>query len=254
MQEGKLQENDSFITIKNEQSTDFQHLLTNFLHQYYDKHTNFVQKINASTIQKTDGIDVTKIKQKSFVRLLNVVPTMSPFHIYLDGIQITHLSYKNASDYIELSSGNHQIDVFDSHNLLQPLQTETIFLENSLYYTIAVTSQFKQFTILQIVDDPYLPVNETKIRFIHLANTAPNLDLAVKQGEGDVVFSNVSFKQSSEYLGLTPMAVNLELRLSGTKSILFPLYKSKFQKNKIYDIISIGLINEDHTFDVMILK
>lgn len=250
----KLKENTSLISLKNEQSSDFHHLLTNFLHQYYDKQTNFVQKINAATIQKMKGIEVQKSKQKSFVRFLNVVPTMSTFHIYIDGLQITHLSYKNASDYLELSSGKHQIDIYDSNNCSQPIQTETIFLDQSLYYTIAVTCQFNQLTILQIDDNPFLPINETKIRFIHLANNAPQLDLAVKQGEGDVVFSNVSFKNASDYLALTPMSVNLELRLSGTKSILYPLYKSKFQENKIYDIISIGLMNDDSTFEVMILK
>jgi len=254
LNEGKQKENDSFVSIKNEQSTDFQHLLTNFLHQYYDKQTNFVQKINASAIQKPEGIELGKIKLKSFARFLNVVPTMSKFHVYLNGLQITHLSYKDASDYLELSSGNHQIDIYDSYNLSHPLLTETIFLENSLYYTIAVSYQLSQLTLIQIIDDPFLPINETKIRFIHLASTVPKLDLAVKQGEGDVVFSNVSFKEASEYLGLSPMSVNLELRLSGTKSILYPLYKSKFQKNKIYDIISVGIINEESSFEVMIIK
>ncbi len=254
LNEGKQKENDSLYSLKNVQSSDFHHLLTNFSHQYYDKQPNFVQKINATTLQKTEGIEVDKMKQKSLIRLLNVVPTISTIHIYLDGVQITHLSYKNASDYLEFSSGKHQIEIFDSRNLSQPLQTETIFLEKSLYYTIAVTCQFNQLNILQIVDDPYLQINETKIRFIHLADTAPQLDLAVKQGEGDVVFSNVSFKEASEYLALTPMSVNLELRLSGTKSILYPLYKVKFQKNKIYDIITIGLMNEDPTFEVIMIK
>lgn len=254
LKEGKQNENDSLNSLKNVQSSDFHHLLTNFLHQYYEKQSNFVQKINAITLQKIEDINMEKIKQKSFARFLNVVPTMSTFHIFLDGLQITDLSYKNASNYFELSSGNHQIDIYDSNNLTQPLQTETLLLEKTRYYTIALTYQLNQLSILQIVDDPYLPMNETKIRFTHLANIAPQLDLAVKQGEGDVVFSNVSYKETSDYLSLTPMTVNLELRLSGTKSILYPLYKSTFQKNKIYDIISIGLMNEDTAFEVLMLK
>ncbi|MEH6938825.1 DUF4397 domain-containing protein [Bacillus sp. JJ664] len=254
MNERKQKDNDSLNSLKNVHSSDFQYLLTNFLHQYYEKQTNIVQKINATTLQKIEGIEVENIKQKSFVRFLNVVPTMSTVRIFLDGIQITDLSYKNASNYLELSSGNHQFDIYDSNHLSQPIQTVTIFLEKTLYYTFALTYELNQIRILQIVDDPYLPMNETKIRFIHLAKAAPHLDLAVKQGEGDVVFSNVSYKETSDYLSLTPMSVNLELRLSGTKSIVYPLYKTRFQKNKIYDIISIGLMNEDPTFEVLMIK
>lgn len=254
MNEDTLKEITSLISLKNDQSSEFNQLLTNFLDQYYDNQTNFVQKINAITLQKITGKEVENSKHVSYVRFLNVASATSTFHIYFDGLQITHLSYKTVSNYLELSSGKHQIDIYDLNDFSQPLRTETIFLDQSLYYTIAITCQFNQLTLLQVKDDPVLPINETKIRFIHLANKTQQLDLAVKQGEGDVVFSNVSFKHSSEYLSLTPMSVNLELRLSGTKSIVYPLYKSKFQKNKIYDIVSIGMMNENPTFEVMILK
>ena len=254
MNEGKQKDHDSLNSLKNVHSSDFQHLLTNFLHQYYEKQTHFVQKINALTQQKFEDIEMEKTKQKSFARFLNIVPTTSTIHIFLDGIKITELSYKNASNYLELTAGNHQIAIYNSNNLSQPIQTVTIFLEKTLYYTFALTYELNQIRILQIVDDPYLPMNETKIRFIHLAKAAQKLDLAVKQGEGDVVFSNVSYKETSDYLSLTPMSVNLELRLSGTKTIVYPLYKSRFQKNMIYDIVSIGLMNEDPTFEVLMIK
>lgn len=227
---------------------------SNLIDQYSAKQYDFVQKLISSNQQTPVDLVTKNSNNKTYMRLLHAAPYSSNIHIYLDGSLITQLSYKNASRYIEFHSGIHQVDIYDSNNLSTPLLTQTIVLENGLFYTIAVTVQLNNSVIFQVVDDPSLPIGETKIRFIHLAYETPELDLAVKQGEGDVVFSKIAFKETSEYLALTPMSVNLELRLSGTKKIQYPLYKSKFKKNKIYDIISVGLMDKEPKFEVIMIN
>ncbi len=103
------------------------------------------------------------------------------------------------------------------------------------------------------MDNHSLPQGEAKIRFINLSPNSPNLDFAVKAGEGDVVFPNVPYLKASEYLPISPMTVNLEIRFTGTKMIIFPLDKSKFEENIVYDLISVGCVDENPKFDVLTL-
>ena len=75
------------------------------------------------------------------------------------------------------------------------------------------------------------------MRFFHLVYDIPALDFAVK--DRDVVFPTVSFQQVTDYLGLTPMTVDLELR-AGSKQIILPMPKLKFKANETYTIVMIG--------------
>ena len=82
-------------------------------------------------------------------------------------------------------------------------------------------------------------LGESKMRFLHLATDTPSLDLAVK--DRDVVFPNVSFLHVTDYLGLTPMTVDLELRQVGLTDVILPIPKLQFKANEAYTVVLIGL-------------
>ena len=60
-----------------------------------------------------------------------------------------------------------------------------------------------------------------KLRFVHTSPDAPAVDIAL--AGGGVVIPNVSFRETSTYLGLEPGVYDLEVRLAGTSDVALPL-------------------------------
>ncbi len=105
-------------------------------------------------------------------------------------------------------------------------------------YLLAFTRD--SLLIYEILAD--VPLGESKMRFLHLAAETPPLDLAVKNR--DIVFPNVLFQGITEYLGLTPMTVDLELRISGSKQVVLPLDRLQFKANESYTLALLGSLHE----------
>ncbi|PGM54166.1 hypothetical protein CN946_16310 [Bacillus sp. AFS053548] len=195
------------------------------------------------------------IKQNlAFIRLVNVLPKKISLDIYINRTKfISNLTFKESTHYLALPSGVHFVEIFKANDQSKPIHSEQISLLAEQNYTIAIGYNLDQISLFSYMDNHTLPKGEAKIRFINLSPNSPNLDFAVKAGEGDVVFPNVPYRKASEYLPISPMTVNLEIRLTGTKMIIFPLYKSKFKENIVYDLISVGCVEESPKFDVITL-
>lgn len=217
----------------------------------YNRFDSFQRLIknNSPIIYKQENI----IKQNlAFIRLVNVLPKKISLDIYVNRTKfISNLTYKESTHYLTLPSGVHFVEIFKTNDLSKPIHSEQINLLAEQNYTIAIGHNFGQNSLFSYMDNNSLPQGEAKIRFINLSPNSPNLDFAVKSGEGDVVFQNVPYRKASEYLPISPMTVNLEIRLTGTKMIIFPLYKSKFKENIVYDLISVGCVEEDPRFEVI---
>lgn len=233
MNKGVQKNKDNNLEVNNKQFDSFQSLLTNNPPLSYNKAQ-------------------TKKQNLTFIRLINTLPSKTNIAIYINRNQlIANLKYKDSTQYLTVLSGVHFIEIFKTDNLSKPIYSEQITLLAEQNYTIAIGNSVDQISLFSYMDNTTLPIGEAKIRFINLSPNSPNLDFAVKAGEGDVVFSNVTYRCASEYLPISPMTVNLEIRLSGTKNIIFPLYKTKFKENTVYDLISVGCVEEDPRFEVI---
>ncbi|MEE6451978.1 DUF4397 domain-containing protein [Gottfriedia acidiceleris] len=225
----------------------------NLFHVNYNRFDSFQSLINNHS-PKSYKKDIIIKQNLAFIRLINVLPKKIRIDIYINRTKfISNLAFKESTQYLTLPSGLHFVEIFKTNDQSKPIHSEQISFLAEQNYTIAVGQNLDQISLFLYMDNHSLPQGEAKIRFINLSPKSPNLDFAVKSGEGDVVFSNVPYRKASEYLPISPMTVNLEIRLTGTKIILFPLYKSKFEENIVYDLISVGCVEEKPKFEVIIL-
>ncbi|PGL73429.1 DUF4397 domain-containing protein [Bacillus sp. AFS055030] len=225
----------------------------NLFQVHFSRFDSFQRLINhySPTSNKQEKI----IKRNlAFIRLVNILPKKVDLDIYVNRTKFhSNLSYKESTPYLTLPSGIHLVEIFKTNDQSKPIHTEQITLLAEQNYTIAIGQNLDQISLFSYFDNHSLPQGEAKIRFINLSPNSPNLDFAVKAGEGDVVFPNVPYKKASEYLLISPMTVNLEIRLAGTKMVIFPLYKSKYKENIVYDLISVGYLEENPKFEVITL-
>jgi hypothetical protein len=72
---------------------------------------------------------------------------------------------------------------------------------------------------------------------VHLSPGAPPVDIAIK--DGPVLFSDVGFKEASDYVEIAPGTYELEIRLTGTDALLDTATLT-FEPNRVYTVFAIG--------------
>lgn len=210
---------------------------------YYLKHLKYMNKAMLTRNNQQSGS----------IRFLHASPDSPDLDIYINGkLQVKHLPYKVASNYLSLNPGKYHIDIYPTGNSVDSVLNKKITVEPGKSYTLAIIDSVKKMRLLPYLNQPKVPMNESKIRFLHLSPDTGSLDFAVK--DRDVVFPNVSYKQTTDYLGIMPMTVDLEVRETGTKKIVLPMPKAQFRQNESYTIVLIGLSEKEPGLQAMIMK
>ena len=215
---------------------------------YYLKHLKYMNK---AMMQR--NTQQTRVDGK--VRFLHTSPDAPDVDIYINGqMKVKHLPFQSGKQlFSSLNPGKYHIDIYPTGNSVDSVLNKKITIEPGKTYTLAIIDSVKKMRLLPYLTQPEVPPNESKIRFLHLSPDTGALDFAVK--DRDVVFPNISYKQASEYLGIMPMTVDLEVRAAGTKQVVLPIPKAQFRPNETYTIILIGLSKEEpETLQAMILK
>lgn len=218
---------------------------------YYQKHLKYMSKA-ISSIRAHSIASYYQSISPARVRLLHASPDTPNVDVYINGNRILRdFSNKDKSNYLSLTSGKYQVDIYPAGDKVSTVLSRKINVEAGKPYTVVVTDLVEKLKLVVLEDDPIVPSGETKVRFVHLSPNTQPIDIAVKNG--DVVFRNIGFKRSSDYLALSPLTVNLEIRTTGTKDVLLPLPQVTFQSNQVYTLFAVGLINDDSSVEPILL-
>jgi hypothetical protein len=202
--------------------------------QYYLKHLKYMNK--AMDLMRTN-VQISSDEAK--IRFLHTSLDASNIDIFINGNRVIRdLPFKQVSGDLALKPGKYHIDIYPAGNTVESVLNKIITVESGKSYTFTVINSVKKMRLLVFTNEPMLPLNESKVRFIHLSPDSPSFDIAVK--DRDVIFPKVSYKQGTEYLGLTPMTVDLEVREAGSKKVILPMPKATFRANESYTIVFVG--------------
>ena len=215
---------------------------------YYRKHLKYMR-----LAMQAQRADMTTSAQPSYVRVLHAVPDAPNVDVYVNGNRVLRdVAFKDVSDYLSLPAGKYHIDVYPAGTSVTTVISKKVKIDPGKIYTLAAVGSLNKMQLLPYIDDPTVPNGETKVKFIHLSPDAPAVDIAVKGG--DVIFPDVSYKQATDYLGLTPMTVNLEARVAGSKNSVLSVPNVKLNPNQAYTIVAVGLANGSPELEAIMLK
>jgi hypothetical protein len=111
-------------------------------------------------------------------------------------------------------------------------------------YTIAAVGRLAEIEPLVLVHNESRPgEGQAKVRFIHASPNAPAVDIAVKGGP--VLFSNISFKNASDYVDVPAGNYNLEVRLAGTETVALEVPGVNIKELRAYAVYAMGLAGEE---------
>lgn len=219
---------------------------------YYQKHLKYMNF--ALQFMRTSMIPEHHVHaQSAKVRFVHASLDASNVDIYVNGIRILRdFPYKDMSNYISLPAGKYQIDIYPAGNMVSTILSRKVTVNQGRHYTLIFTGEVKKLKWVVLEDIPAVPRGETKIRFIHLSHDTPALDIAVKNR--DVIFSNIGFRQHTNYLGLFPMTVNLEARIAGSVNIVLSMPQVQLEPNIAYTILIVGSSVNEHGLEAIIGK
>ncbi|WP_308302513.1 DUF4397 domain-containing protein [Peribacillus deserti] len=198
--------------------------------QYYSKHLRNLQKA-------VQGVRTGPAPSR--VRIIHASPDSPNVDIYVNGMRtMRDVTYKHVSDYLSLPPGRYQIDIYPAGTMVSTVISRKVNVAAGKFYTLAAIGPAKNLRLMPIEDHLFVPSSETKVRFAHFSPDAPSVDLAVKNG--DVIFSKAEFRNVTDYVGLTPMTMDLEVRLAGSSTVVLSLPNVRLNPNTAYTILVLG--------------
>jgi len=192
----------------------------------------------APTVAFSDG-------HATLVRVAHLSPDAPAVDIWVDGgVVMSDVPYKTVSDYLELPSGSHRIQVTPAGETKPVVIDATVEFESDKAYTVAATGFLGEDDLqpLVLVDDRFTMMSESKLRFVHTSPDAPAVD--VGQSDGSVVFGDVALRESSTYAQLPAGSYDLEVRVAGTMDIALSLPGVMLEEGTNYTVFAIGSLTE----------
>ena len=219
---------------------------------YYHKHLRNLNK--AVQLMRSYTVPAGQSNTlPSMLRFLHASPELKDVDIYVNGSRVLRdFSYKTNSSHMQLQPGKYQVDIYPAGDSVSTVISKKITVEPGRIYTAAIAGPANKLRLLTFDDNPQTPLGETKARFIHLSPDAPAVDIAGKNG--DVIFPNVSYKQATTYLALTPMTVTLEAKVAGTKNTVVTIPDVKLEPNNAYTIVAVGTAKGEPPIEVILLQ
>lgn len=178
------------------------------------------------------------------LRVAHLSPDAPPVDVLIDGeVVLSGVSFPQVSDYLALPAGEYRVQVTPAGANEVVVIDATVGLESGGAYTVAATGFLADITPLVIGDRATATTGGgASVRFIHTGPDAPAVDIAV--AGGDVIFSDVTFRESTGYAQVPAGTYDLEVRLAGTATVALSVPGVSVSAGMNYTIYAIGLVSD----------
>lgn len=189
----------------------------------------------------------------SYVRILHASPDAPSVDIYANGnIIAKNLAYKQLTDYVEVKPGEYIIQVYPAGEKTNPVIDTKLKVPAENSFTIAAVGMLSDISLLPIME-MYMPMVDKRksyIRFAHLSPNAPAVDITLPDGTS--VFSEVSYKEYTDYLYVTPGNYTLQVKPAGSDDVVLTVPNVKLSPGTIYTVYAVGLVGKEPSLDAII--
>ena len=162
--------------------------------------------------------------ETSQFKVVHASPDAGQIDILWDqSIVLEDVPYRVSSGYLETTANSHSLGVVPT-GVSTPLLIDDDFLmaiDNS--YSIVVTGLLAQNDLqaMFLIDNRKSIPERANVRFVNVSPDAGALDLAFTGGA--VLFSNVGYRGATNYVELAGGKFNMELRATGTTTVVLPM-------------------------------
>ena len=175
----------------------------------------------------------------SYVRVFHASPNAPAVDVYINkALVFSNISFKDFSEYIPLSKGEYEMEVYPANQKNTPVITENIQVPEKQVITVAIAGNLDDLQVVPYIEGNAedLPVNQSRVRAIHLSPDAPEVDILVNN---NLAFDDVGFLDASDYIQLPSAIYDVTINIADTQDIVLSL-RPDFKSQKVYTIYIVG--------------
>ena len=190
--------------------------------------------------------------QDACVRFVHAAGGSGPVDVFVGGqVSAQALAFGSATDFVNFPAGDQQFQITTAGSpantaLLDTTQT----IEAGQAYDVIVAGPTDNLqAIANEVDLTPLPVGQARLRVVHAAQNAGNVDVGVANGANLV--EGLAENSSSEYVIVDAATVAAQVRAAGEQT---PLLEANLDvmESMVYDVVALGNAN-DESFALLVL-
>jgi hypothetical protein len=169
------------------------------------------------------------------VRVIHADDKIGALDVYINDRLCTRaLPFAAITQYVQLPDGDNWVEVFQVGDQPKALYRQLISARSRRCYTACLHAN-KVF----LIEDGFVKFDHcTHLRFIHLLESGPNVDLVDHSGR--CFFVNYGYRGVSPYRAVTPQTTNFLLRVSGTRQILYQSPVYTLDSQQVFSIFVLG--------------
>lgn len=172
-----------------------------------------------------DGDISQEVQGESRVRAVHASPDAPSVDVLLnDQVVLEEVAYTQSSDYLSVSDGMNNIKVNASGTDTTVIDSD-VDLVDGTDYTVLAINFLEMISPLILIDDNSEPAEgNVKIRVVHAAPSAPNVDVYVTGAADDLetsdpVLEDVPFGVASGYLEVPAADYRIRVTIAGTTDV-----------------------------------
>ncbi len=138
-----------------------------------------------------------------------------------DASTVTNLTYKNATKLLNVNTGTRKI-IIRAFGYTTPIFQKEINFEANQNYFFFVANKFESIEVLSLTTPTKIvPFGKSSVRFINGIYDKIGIDIQITNTSGTIVFTNVPFKNVSNYVDLSSGKNEIIVKAANTQEILF---------------------------------
>lgn len=187
-------------------------------------------------------VDLTPATPMSNVMVVHASPDAPGVDLLLDGAKVntTPLEFPNNTGYLQVDAGDRNVKV-NVAGTASTVIDATLNYAADQYYTVFAVDSVSNISAIRLDDDLAAPApGNAHVRFVHLSPNAPAVDITLTSGT--VVFGNKAFKEFTPFTPLPAGSYDLQVRLTGSSTVVLDLPGIALQDGKIYTVFAKGFV------------
>ncbi|TYR81643.1 DUF4397 domain-containing protein [Priestia megaterium] len=188
-----------------------------------------------------------KKSEDAEVRMIHASPDAPSVDVFMNDEAVSEgANFKDVTDFISVQAGSHEIEIYEvgTKGTKNPVLKATLVVESGQSYTVAAVNKAANLELKAFTNNTQGTADKANLRVGHFSPDAPTVNVGPKGAAP--LFTNLSFKDISDYQALAPGSYDLSISATDGKEVL-ALPGIKVDSNKNYTVLAVNTADKLET-------
>ena len=185
----------------------------------------------------------------ALVRVVHTSYDAPAVDVSVDGaVAISNLAYGATSGYAEVPAGERNVQVTPAGATTPVVIDADLTLEDGNEYTVYAVGPLSAIEAVVSVDARTPNSAKAKVRLVHTAPDAPAVDIKLNSGSGPAVFTNIPFKQFTDYIEVDEGTYTFVVTPTGSETEVVVFDPITVENGTAYTVVAHGTLDAADAF------